>query len=240
MVQEEFYQQFFLNNLFENLYKTNGLFSHCLFSSFSWLVYIFYTLKCSCIWSRFSIRNSTRINDKLISEWKGILFCPTEILTGQWMHFLVNVFNKQICLVNALHIFTSSFSATKSNSYLVASINFQHLNHMVSNQCHNLRHFIMMDPIPLFSHVDRSSHVVSIWLQSMYVTLKKIKNTNILGLIKPEKSAIYKIYPVQCMTLTQFCSWSSWHRLSWSQPYKGSRYVCETQMPLSTKKHDKD
>ena len=101
-------------------------------------------------------------------------------------------------MVNALHIFTSSFSATKSNSYLVASINSQHLNHMVSNKCHNLRHFIMMDPIPLFQsslsccHV--SSQVVSIWLQSMYVALKKkMKNTqNILGHNKPEKVQFIK------------------------------------------------
>ena len=107
---------------------------------------------------------------------------------------IVNVLNQQICLVNALHIFTSSFSATKSTSYLVASINSQHLNDMVSNQCHNLRHFIMMDPIPLFSHlchVDRSSQVVSIWIQSMYVALKKKLKTQIfLGIISLKKCSL--------------------------------------------------
>ena len=62
---------------------------------------------------------------------------------------------------------------------------------MVSNQCHNLRHFIMMDPIPLFSHlchVDRSSQVS---INERH-TEKKIKNTNSFGHNKPEKVQFIK------------------------------------------------
>ena len=161
---------FFLNNLFENLIQ-KAYFPIV----YSLLFHDLCTLKCSCINLEFN-QNQLKTNfwvkrHIILPNWDS----DWTVTALSFYYRIVNVFNQQICLVNALHIFTSSFSATKSNSYLVASINSQHLN-MVSNQCHNLRHFIMMDHIPLFSHlchVDHSSQVVSIWLQSMYVTLKK-------------------------------------------------------------------
>ena len=106
-----------------------------------------------CLRSKSNLVN--KINPFYIANYYviSLLNSPVGRILQRWRcscsfyYRIVNVFNQQICLVNALHIFTSSFSATNSNSYLVASINSQHLNHMVSNQCHILFHYSVI-PAP--------------------------------------------------------------------------------------------
>ena len=127
---------------------------------------------------------------------KGYIILPNwdsdrTVTALSFYYRIVNVFNQQICLVNALHIFTPSFSATKSNSYLVASINSQHLNHMVSNQCHNLRHFIMMYSV-IFVVLTAAPRLWAYGFNQCMSHWKKIKNTNIFGHNKPEKVQFIK------------------------------------------------
>ena len=164
---------FFWNNLFGYLIQ-KAYFPIV----YSLLFHDLYTLKCSCINLDFlfeiqpeSIKTNFRVKGHIIlpnwdSDWT--------VTALSFFYRIVNVFNQQICLVNALHIITSSFLQLRATPINI----------------------IMMDPIPLFSHlchVDRSSQVVSISLQSMYVTLKKKLRTQIvLGKISLKKVQFMK------------------------------------------------